>query len=259
MTTRIILPMGTLAFLTAMTGCASNGDAPSSSGQTADSQVNVSLGTAVYGLSVRDCYAEASECLEQQGNEARTWVSQSLYCQSELRACLADVAVEAAGEVVAEARDVTQCGQDGLTCYTQTRGIQETLDCRNQVEVCVNDNVEDLTGIRLPTSREIVGAAVDAAEGVVERAVDRATQVVDTAVAVAEGAAQAAVDVAEAVTAPARQAIACTLEAQQCRFSFEDPRVCRREYQACLFGGLGQEGTSPPAPAAPSAPPVVLN
>jgi hypothetical protein len=48
------------------------------------------------------------------------------------------------------------------------------------------------------------------------------------------------------VTAPARHLIACTLEAQQCRFAFEDPRACRREYRACLLGG------------AEDAPPVVL-
>lgn len=245
-----------LLMLAALVGCASN--APADESAAGGSQPNVaagtadiSLGTAVYGLTVRDCYAEATECAQSAAGDERPWAVQLLACQVELRSCLGEVVVETAGAVVEEARDVTQCGQDGLSCYATAEGLGATLDCRNAVEVCVNDNVEEITGIRLPTTRDIAGAAADAAraavdsavevaEGVVERAVDR----VETAVEVAQGAAQVASDIAEAVTAPARHAIGCTLEAQQCRFAFEDPRVCRREYRECLFGGAED---APPA------------
>jgi hypothetical protein len=227
------------------------------------------VGTAYYGLSVKDCNEEFTACLAADKGE-RSWASRSLYCQSELRACLGDLAVEAAQEVVSEAGEITQCGRDGLTCYAGADRISAALDCRNGVEVCVNGNVKDLTGIELPTTRQVVGAAVDTAQQVVETAVDTAHQVVHTAVDTAvtvvdttttivenavQDAVDTAVDVADAVTAPARHAFDCAVQAQQCRRDGGMFWSCSTAYQACLFSAPGAQ---PAAPAGTDEPGLVL-
>jgi hypothetical protein len=196
------------------------------------------------------------------------FVSASLSCRSQLAGCLGDVASSALDAVGKQADEVRQCGQDGLTCYADAAHLAEVLDCHNGVQVCVNSSVKELTGIELPTTREVVSTATqttvdaaDAAIGIAHTAVDRAvddahaaaTAAADVTVytvqttvdathtvatlagQAAQNAVQTAVDVADAVTQPARHLLDCTVQAQLCRWGGAGFRSCSDDFAACLF------------------------
>lgn len=267
-----------LSGLVLTVGCASD---PAPKQEVSES---LTLGTAFYGLTIKDCYATATDCVETAPAD-HTWVQSAATCRTQLHVCLGDMLTEAAGTIVQEAHEITKCGQGGLSCYGDARHLSEALDCRNGVEVCVNTEVENVTGIELPTSREVVTAAVDTAHAAAEHAAETAHEVAVTAVDTAHAAAEHAVDTAHAVvehaentagyvvegavgtaealggiaatavhdtaavaihvvgevTAPARNAVECALEAQDCLWDTKELFTCREAYRSCLLTILDPE------------------
>lgn len=249
-----------------MVGCAGSSSDPSSSETQDSAKADPIVGTAYYGLSVKDCNQDFLSCFD--GGEQIKNFSMYLACEAELAKCLGDVSEEAVKAIESGTEEVRACGDKGLTCYAEAASGKNVLDCNDQLQVCVNTTVKEKTGIDLPTTREVAQAAADATEHAVDTAVDTAQTAAETAVDVAHTAAETAVDVAhtatetavhaaetatdaavgaaqraaatarqvaDAATYPARHAIECATEAQKCRWDGGKFVECSEAYRTCLF------------------------
>jgi hypothetical protein len=201
------------------------------------------LGTAFFGLTVKDCYASAADCFQGVTDPA-TWASDTLACRLQLHACFGDLVQEAVTTVEQGVGEVAQCGHDGLTCFGAAREFDAVVTCRESVEGCVNGTVKDLTGIELPTTKQILDAAVETHHTVVAVNVEAAESAVGTAVAVTDVAADAvedtitaAVDVVGAVAVSAERLLDCAVQAHVCMWDTADFIACSDAYQTCVAPG----------------------
>lgn len=227
----------------ALLGCASD-STPGQEGPTQESPPPLpsdALGTAFFGLTVKDCYASAAECFEGVTDPA-TWASETAACHLQLRGCFGDLVKDAVSTVHEGVVEVAQCGHDGLTCFGEAHEFDAVRTCRENVEGCVNGTVQDLTGIELPTTKEILDAAVDAHHTVVavnveavESTVGTAVAVTDVAAGVVEDTIGAAVDVVGSVAMSAERLLECAAQAHTCMWDTADFFACSDAYQSCVM------------------------
>lgn len=245
-----LLVGSTLAF-----GCASDADSPS---DVADDEVSVS--TAFYGLTVMDCQAQATQCLEDSRRGLFSLLRRPVTCSVQLSACLTEATVQAAGSAVTAVAEVTSCGTQGVSCIADANDVASAIACQEHVEGCVIDTVNEHTGIELPTTREVVEAAagvvgevvetaVEVTEEVVETAVNVTGEVIETAVEVTEEVVETAVDTATTVVTETVEtagevvetavgvvngAVDCAAQSRQCWRDTRNLLSCQRQYNACL-------------------------
>lgn len=198
------------------------------------------LGTAFFGLTVKDCYATAADCVRGI-SDPHTWVSAAADCQSQLNGCFGDVVEEAVSTVKQGATEVAQCGHDGLTCFRSAEDFDAVVTCRGSVEGCVDSTVKDLTGIELPTTKQILDVAVETEHEVVAVPTAVAENTVDTAQAVThvagdavDSAVTAAAGVVDAVETSAEQLLDCAVKGHQCMWEKADFLACSDAYQGCV-------------------------
>ena len=191
-----------LAAVTA--GCAED-SAPESESKQVASEIDV----AYLGLTVMDCQAEATQCVR---NGRGRFLRATLDCSVRLNACLADLAVQTAGRAAGSATEVLACGTSSVECVASSAKLSEVLACEANVETCVVDRVDDLTGIRLPTTRDVVGEAAGVVGDVLDTGVEVVGTAVDTTVHVADTAVGAAVDVASTTAEVAGTVVGTTVE-----------------------------------------------
>jgi hypothetical protein len=219
--------------------------------QTAD---DIALTTSFYGLTVMDCQAQATQCFIS--NSGIRLFRRPINCSAQLTKCLASASVEVASEVVDAAADVTECGTDGVSCFVDARRLSDVRACEAAVETCVVDKVDELTGIALPTSQEIIdttlgtaGVVIETATGVVGEVVETTTEVVgevaetatevvattvDTATTVVSETVETATEVVAPVVDTAVGIVDCSAESQKCWRTTRDFFGCQRQYNACL-------------------------
>lgn len=184
-----------LGAATLLTACAN--DTPHDSGASDE----LSSQVAFYGLTVMDCQQQATDCVQSNSGG---FLSGTARCSTKLTKCLANASAEVAKNVVEESKQVTQCASSGVECVSGAGKLRDVLSCQNTLESCVVERVNELTGIPLPTTQQVVaevaehaGVVVEHATEVVETVAETAHEVVDTAVDVADHAVDTAVTVAD--------------------------------------------------------------
>jgi hypothetical protein len=224
-------------------GCAADSSSDQQQPNPASSAAppaEVELGTAFFGLTVKDCYAAATECFEGIDDPA-TWASEAASCRAELHGCFGDLVKEAVTTAAEGVGEIAQCGHDGLTCYAAAREFEAITTCRQSVELCVNGTVKDVTGIELPTTSQILDVVVETHGTAVAVKGEAAESVVGTAVAVTdvaadaiEGTITAAISVAGSVAMSAERLLECAAQAHVCMWDTADFFACSDAYQTCV-------------------------
>ena len=224
-------------------GCASDSN-PSQESPTQASPVappaGAALGAAFFGLTVNDCYASAADCFEGITDPA-TWASEAAACRAQLQGCFGDVVEEAVTTVGRGATEIVQCSDDGLTCVGEAHEFDAVVACRESVEACVNGTVKEVTGVELPSTKQILDATVEVSHAVVEAKTEVVESTVGTAVAVTdvtatavEGTVNAAIDVAGAVVTSAQSLLDCAVGGHVCMLDTADFLACGDAYQTCI-------------------------
>jgi hypothetical protein len=204
------------------------------------SSADVELGTAFFGLTVKDCYASAAACFEAI-DDPTAWASVAAACRAELHGCFGDLVKEAVTTAAAGVSEIAECGHDGLACYAAAREVEAIVTCHQGVELCVNGTVKEVTGIELPTTSQILDVVVETHDTVVavnveaaESAVGTAVAVTDVAAGAVEGTITAAIDVAGSVAMSAERLLECAAQAHVCMWDTADFFACSDAYQTCV-------------------------
>jgi hypothetical protein len=190
------------------------------SAKTTDERVAPDVQTAYLGLTVIDCQSEATQCVRAG---QRRFLSATVGCSLKLNACLVDVAAQAAVQVVGSAEEVLSCGQPSVDCVASAKRLRDVVACEAAVETCVVDKVDELTGIQLPTTHEVVEVVAGAAEdivttgvvvidGVAQTGVHVVGEVVETGVEVVGAVAEGSVEVVGAVAEGGVQVVGAVVD-----------------------------------------------
>jgi hypothetical protein len=198
------------------------------------------LGAAFFGLSLKDCYASAADCAHGV-TDPHTWASAIADCRTQLHGCFGDLVEEALTAVEQGVTEIAQCGQEGLSCYGDAHDVEAVVACHQHVEGCVDGKVEDLTGIELPTTKEILDTAVETAHTVSAVPAEAAESTADTAVTVTDIAGDAigdtldgAAQIAGGVASSAESLLDCAVQGHECMWDSADFIACSDAYQACV-------------------------
>jgi hypothetical protein len=244
-TTMKKMMLGLLVGSAVLGGCANESTPPS---ELAEDEVSV--GVAFYGLTLMDCQNQATQCFETRPRRGLfSFLRRPVDCGVQLSTCVAEASAEA---VLEEAEDVTSCGLEGVSCFTDAGDLESVVSCQQHVEGCVIETVDDLTGVKLPTTAEVietageivetavevtgevVETAVEVTGEVVETAVDVTGEVVDTAVTVVEETVETAGEVITTTVDKVDGAVDCAQESRQCWRDTRDFFGCQSAYRACL-------------------------